>query len=377
MYEYYAPTRILIGNGVSGKLQEALAFLRETYSSVYVAASKTLWENGALGAFRDTLEDLGADVHFNIYSVNGPSVKEVLELYRDMEAVEADIAIGVGGGRLLDAVKLAAAIYASGGVGEAELSRRELELEESIPVILVPTTFSGAETSRLAYIVVPSTGAKLSVESHTLYPRIVLGDPSLSSTLPPRTAAAQIIALLAASIEAYVSLSTTWFARIFAREAVRLVARNLYPLLQGGGTNVMEALHAASTLTGLALSHSSPTLLTAMAMTLNSLYHIPYGEAAAVLLPAWLTVIRGAREQDLGSLAWFAQIGLSSSNLIKWVSAAIYAAQLPRRLRDLGVDMEGLRGMALIVWNDMRGFVENNPVPMGVEDIIEVYKAAY
>ncbi len=376
--EYYSPTRVIIDRGVSGEVKELLSLLEQTYSSIYVAVSKTLWEKGVLGVFRNALDGLGVSVHFNVYSVKGPRLEDVAEIIRDVEACEADLAIAVGGGSLVDAVKLGLALYASGYVSGKELRGREVEIIDTIPLIVIPTTHIGAETSMYSYMVLPETKAKAPFSSTKLYPRIAAVDPVFSMNMERRVEALSAMALLGQAIEAYVSLSATWFSRLFAREAARLVIRSYYSLLSREKyAETKEDIHAASALTGLAISHSSPTLLTAMAQALSGLYGIGYAEAYAPLLPVWLQSVRSAREKALGELAWFSQVGVTATTLINWVDTALYAAQLPRRLRELGVDMESIRTLALIVWNHMRRFAENNPVPASTEYIIELYKQAY
>src|SRR5204862_219005 len=86
------------------------------------------------------------------------------------KAVDADCCVAVGGGSTI-------------GFGKA------IALTSSLPVVAVPTTYSGSEMTNIWGI--SEGGAKKTGRDVKVLPKAVVDDPSLTLDLPPKTSAAR------------------------------------------------------------------------------------------------------------------------------------------------------------------------------------------
>lgn len=215
---------------------------------------------------------------------------EAVVLQAAMQALEmgAQLVVGFGGGSSMDVAKLVAllahpqasqALPELFGVGNARGPR--------LPLIQVPTTAgTGSEVTPIAIVTTGAT-TKSGVVSPHLLPDLALLDADLTLGLPPVVTAATGIDAMVHAIEAYTSkLKKNPLSDLLAREALRLLARNLDAVVHDGANReARQAMLLGACLSGQAFANAPVAAVHALAYPLGGHFHIPHGLSNALVLP--------------------------------------------------------------------------------------------
>ena len=215
---------------------------------------------------------------------------EAVVLQAAMQALEmgAQLVVGFGGGSSMDVAKLVAllahpqasqALPELFGVGNARGPR--------LPLIQVPTTAgTGSEVTPIAIVTTGAT-TKSGVVSPHLLPDLALLDADLTLGLPPAVTAATGIDAMVHAIEAYTSkLKKNPLSDLLAREALRLLARNLDAVVHDGANReARQAMLLGACLAGQAFANAPVAAVHALAYPLGGHFHIPHGLSNALVLP--------------------------------------------------------------------------------------------
>ncbi|HWI38083.1 MAG TPA: maleylacetate reductase, partial [Burkholderiales bacterium] len=136
----------------------------------------------------------------------------VVEAAREMaRSANADSCIAIGGGSTI-------------GFGKA------IALSSSLPVIAVPTTYSGSEMTTIWGI--SEGGGKKVGRDPKVLPKVVIYDPELTLDLPPATAAASGMNAIAHCAEALYAHDGNPLNNVVAEEGIRALAAALPAVVQ-------------------------------------------------------------------------------------------------------------------------------------------------
>src|SRR5213075_179266 len=132
---------------------------------------------------------------------------KVVEAARQMaKSVDADCCITIGGGSTI-------------GFGKA------IALTSSLPVVAVPTTYSGSEMTTIWGI--SEGGAKKTGRDPKVLPKVVIYDPELTLDLPPAVSAASGMNAIAHCVEALYAHDGNPLNNVVAEEGIRALASAL------------------------------------------------------------------------------------------------------------------------------------------------------
>ncbi|MCP1641609.1 alcohol dehydrogenase class IV [Pseudomonas citronellolis] len=314
---------------------------------------------------------------------------EAVVLQAAMQALEmgAQLVVGFGGGSSMDVAKLVAllahpqasqALPELFGVGNARGPR--------LPLIQVPTTAgTGSEVTPIAIVTTGAT-TKSGVVSPHLLPDLALLDADLTLGLPPAVTAATGIDAMVHAIEAYTSkLKKNPLSDLLAREALRLLARNLDAVVHDGANReARQAMLLGACLAGQAFANAPVAAVHALAYPLGGHFHIPHGLSNALVLPE---VMRFNAPAAAALYAELAPLLLGErlrpgdrdglvGQFIEELAALSPRCGLPSRLRDAGVPEHMLVLLASDAMQQQRLLV-NNPREVGEADALAIYRAAY
>ncbi|SDJ51401.1 Alcohol dehydrogenase, class IV [Pseudomonas delhiensis] len=314
---------------------------------------------------------------------------EAVVLQAAMQALEmgAQLVVGFGGGSSMDVAKLVAllahpqatqALPELFGVGNARGPR--------LPLIQVPTTAgTGSEVTPIAIVTTGAT-TKSGVVSPHLLPDLALLDADLTLGLPPAVTAATGIDAMVHAIEAYTSkLKKNPLSDLLAREALRLLARNLDTVVHhGANREARQAMLLGACLAGQAFANAPVAAVHALAYPLGGHFHIPHGLSNALVLPE---VMRFNAPAAAALYAELAPLLLGErlrrgdrdglvEQFIDELAALSPRCGLPSRLRDAGVPEHALVVLASDAMQQQRLLV-NNPREVGEADALAIYRAAY
>ena len=213
--------------------------------------------------------------------------RSVTRLARD-EAVE--VVIALGGGSVIDLGKAVAALATNAGdpLDYLEvIGRGQPLVERPLPVIAVPTTAgAGAEVTRNAVLASPDHGAKASLRSPLMLPRLALVDPELTLTLPRDVTAATGMDALAQLLEPYVSVRANPVTDPLSLDGLTRVARSLRRAwTDGADLEARTDMSLAALFGGLALANAGLGAVHGFAAAVGGRFDAPHGAVCAALLP--------------------------------------------------------------------------------------------
>ncbi len=216
-----------------------------------------------------------------------------------------DCMIALGGGSNMDAAKAAAAKLARPEKDLVQLGGL-MKIRRKVPyLIAIPTTAgTGSECTVAAVITDSKTHRKFAINDPVLCPKAAVLDADLTEKLPAHITAATGMDALTHAVEAY--LNWPYHKRKTKQQALSAVHDiMLYlPFVYESAAGKMDSkspkarqkLLEASYRAGQAFTVACVGNVHAIAHTLGGLYHIPHGQANAVLLPVIL--------EDYGKKVW-------------------------------------------------------------------------
>jgi alcohol dehydrogenase class IV len=305
-----------------------------------------------------------------------------------------DLVVGWGGGSALDAGKAIAALVANGGDALDYLEvvgRGQALTRPSLPFVAVPTTAgTGSEVTKNAVLASPAHGAKASLRSPLMLPRVALVDPDLLAGLPADVVAAGGLDALSQLIEPFVSLRANPLTDALAREGIGRSARALgraHARARAGAPIAAadrEDLALASLFGGLCLANAGLGAVHGFAAPVGGMFAAPHGAVCAALLPPVMRVnarALAARAPDSAALARYREIATlltgdaqaTVEDGQRWVSRLCEALEIPglRRWGMTAGDVATLVGRARAA-SSMKG----NPLPLTDEELGAIAEAA-
>jgi alcohol dehydrogenase class IV len=178
--------------------------------------------------------------------------------------LQADCCVAVGGGSTI-------------GFGKA------IALVSGLPVVAVPTTYSGSEMTTIWGI--SEGGLKKTGRDPKVLPRTVIYDPELSLDLPPAVSAASGMNAIAHCVEALYAHDGNPIVSLMAEEGIRALSKAL-PSIVRDPKNLesrSDALYG-SWLAGATISTTSVALHHKLCHVLGGSFNLPHAETHAIVL---------------------------------------------------------------------------------------------
>ena len=216
-----------------------------------------------------------------------------------------DVFIGLGGGSVLDTVKLLAMLQKNPLPAEDyQLGRRELA-GPCKPVISIPMTAgTGSEATKVSVMTNQRLKVKKPIYSWEMVSTVALLDAEATVSLPPELTRDTGLDALGQAIEGYLSTAGNAVTAAAAARTVRLVRDNL-PAAVADGRDI-QARHnmlVASLLGGVAID-TGVGLGHEMAMAVGSYKGLSHGLLVGVLSPWCLKANLGWADQKIAELAY-------------------------------------------------------------------------
>ncbi|MGP3916595.1 maleylacetate reductase [Nonomuraea sp. 10N515B] len=179
--------------------------------------------------------------------------------------VGADGCVAVGGGSTI-------------GLGKA------IALETGLPVVAVPTTYSGSEMTPIWGIT--DNNRKRTGRDPAVLPRSVLYDPELTLGLPPSLSGTSGINAIAHAVEAIYAPDASPIITLLAQEGVRCLAAALPAIAADPADRDARSLALrGSWLCGACLGATTMSLHHKLCHVLGGTFDLPHAPTHAVVLP--------------------------------------------------------------------------------------------
>lgn len=233
-----------------------------------------------------------------------PTVAEVEAAAECFFVSGCEAILAIGGGSVMDCAKVAGARTVRRDLPVRKMSGM-LKIHKKLPLLLaVPTTAgTGSEVTLAAVITDETCHYKHAIMDYCLIPRYAFLDPGLSGSLPPDMTAYSGMDALTHAVEAYCNRFCSPKMKVHAKKAVRLIGANLLtayrePANKAARMNMLTGSYEA----GIAFTNAYVGYVHAIAHGIGGLYHVPHGEANAILLPKVLAAYGSAVYEPLARL---------------------------------------------------------------------------
>ncbi|HUQ75252.1 MAG TPA: maleylacetate reductase [Burkholderiales bacterium] len=250
-------------------------------------------------------------------------VREVEAARELARSVDADCCIPIGGGSTI-------------GFGKA------IALTSSLPVVAVPTTYSGSEMTTIWGI--SEGGAKKTGRDPKVLPKVVIYDPELTLDLPPTVSAASGLNAIAHCAEALYAHDGNPIVSLMAEEGIRALASALPRVLENGHDLQArsDALYGAW-LAGSTIATTSVALHHKLCHVLGG-FGLPHAETHSIVLPHALRYNAAAAPEAMRRIA--RALGASDAAAGIWDLEKRLA--LPMKLADIGMKPADIERAAVI-----------------------------
>ncbi|QFR01538.1 maleylacetate reductase [Streptomyces phaeolivaceus] len=271
------------------------------------------------------------------------------EAERAARAVDADGCVAVGGGSAI-------------GLGKMIALRTEL------PLIAVPSTYSGSEMTPVWGLT--EHGAKRTGRAPSVLPRSVVYDPELTLSLPVPLSVTSGINAVAHAAEALYAPDASPLVSLTAEEGARAMAGALPGVAADPGDPEARgrALYGAW-LCGTALGATTMGLHHKLCHVLGGTFGLPHAETHTVVLPYALAYNAPAAPEAMTALG--RALGADNAPLALWNLSGSLGA--PRSLAELGLREADLATAAAQVTAQ----AYPNPRPITTADALKLLNTAY
>jgi maleylacetate reductase len=258
------------------------------------------------------------------------------------------------------------ALLAFGG-GSAIGLAKAIALERPLPIIAMPTTYSGSEMTSVWGITEGSR--KRTGRNPRVAPGLVVYDPTLTLSLPPHVSAASGMNAIAHAVEALYATDASPIAAAAAEQALVSLSRALPRIVADPASLEMRSLAMRGAhLAGVALQHSSMGLHHKICHVLGGSFGLPHAETHAALLPHVVAFNALAAPEAMEQIAR----ALGVSDAAEGLRALDTTLGLTMSLRELGLGEQDVERAAELVVAD----TYSNPRPVTAEDVRALLRSA-
>lgn len=358
-------------------------------SKAFISTGKgSMKINGVLDKVIGYLKEAGIEPTVFDGVEGDPSIETVYRGVEKMKEFAPDLIIGLGGCSAIDAAKAMWVFYEYPDLKFADIKDPFTipELRKKAKFIAIPSTSgTGTEVTCVAVITDNQTGIKYPLASYEITPDIAIVDPEICKTMPPNVTADTGMDALSHSFEAYVSTMASKYTDTFAMESIKDIFEWLpKAFVDGQDIEARTKMHVAQNYAGIAFSNAILGLVHSMSHKCNTKVPLTHGRCNAVLMPAVIQYnakTAGARYAEIAR-----NLGLAGSNDQELVTSLVEAIRkmnasfsFPANLKEAGLPEENFLAELQSTSEAALGdpCTGMNPRKPSVEDIMEIYKAAY
>ncbi len=373
------PVPVVQGEGCVSQVGELAAGLETR--RVLVITDRGIVDAGHVQKVVAPLEAVGLAVAVFDEVHENPTTVDVGVCVEAVQAHDADLLIGLGGGSSLDTAKGANFLYTNGGEMR-DYWGKEKATQPMLPLIAIPTTSgTGSECQRFALISDPETHQKMACGDVKALAKVAILDPLLTLTQPQFVTACTGMDAVSHAVEAAVTNAGTPQSRQFAFDAFKLLLDSL-PIVLRDPDNLAArtAAQVGAALGGAAIEHSMLGAAHSAANPLTAHFDVVHGQAVGRMLPE---VIRfngkdpytAALYVEMMVSAGAAESGEEASEVVdrlaKRIAELLEVAGLDRTLTEFGATSEDVPMLSREA--EGQWTAQFNPRPVCAGDFEEMY----
>lgn len=387
-FNFYAPTRVLFGNGQLNNLN--IQEMPGKKALIVISNGKSTKENGYLARLQEQLSL--ANTEYSLFDEIEPNPLKSTVM-RGAEAARAngcDFIVALGGGSVMDASKAIAAMttnngdlwdYISGGTGKAK------QLENTpLPIIAITTTAgTGSEVDQWGVISNDETNEKIGFGGYdSLFPVLAIVDPELMTTVPPKFTAYQGFDALFHSTEVYISKFANPMSDMTALTAIEAVSNNLVTAVKDGGDMAArEKVAFGNTISGYSMVVGACTSEHSIEHAMSAYHHdLPHGAGLIMISKAYYSFFIHKHICDDKFIKMAQVMGIKDANKPTDFITALVNLQkdcgvYDLKMSDYGITPDEFEKIAKNAMETMGGLFASDQYPLTIDDCVEILKESY
>ncbi|MBH1964379.1 MAG: iron-containing alcohol dehydrogenase [Comamonadaceae bacterium] len=297
-------------------------------------------------------------------------VPAVLEMSRELERLQADAVIAVGGGSAIVTARAASILLAEGDDVHRLCSQKDaggkwisprLTLPK-LPQLVVPTTPTTACVKAGSAVLDPVSGLRLALFDPKTRAQAVFIDPQLVASVPASLVLSSSMNTLAMAVEGLESPQANPFSDALLMQSLRMLSDHLLSGVSGSSSGRCELVVAAA-LCGQGTDFGGAGLASVLGHAIGHKHGVANGLVNAIVLPHTMHFNASATGRGAPHIA--IALGAASQpqpdvkDAIDRVVSLLETLPVPSRLRDVGIEQADLGAIAEDALSDW--FLQRNP----------------
>lgn len=371
------PSVIFAGEGSSENLTNILE--REEVKNTLVFTDKGIRGAGLTKTVEEICAKAGSVTVIDDLTAE-PAVSDVDRVIGEV-GDKPDIIVGVGGGSVMDAAKLASIIVGASYTLWDLLADSSIAAKQ-VKTVMMPTTCgTGSEATCNAIVAIPEKESKQGIVNNCMIPDYVILDSAMIRRLPPAIIAATGVDALAHCVECFTSNKATALSDTYALAGAKKIFHNIREAYKNADNMQakMEMMLGAF-YGGVAITGSGTTAVHALSYPLGGKYHIAHGVSNAILFAHVMKFNKDACEDRLADLcdAVYPEhsgksIGEKADIIIEEIATVVRETEIPTSLEKFGVKPTDI-DFLVEAGSQQKRLLVNNCKELSLDDIRFIYQ---
>jgi alcohol dehydrogenase class IV len=255
------------------------------------------------------------------------------------------------------------------GGGSTTGTAKAIALELGLPIAVVPTTYAGSEMTPVWGLT--DHGRKVTGRSANVLPRLVVYDPKLTVSLPPRITAASAGNGLAHCVEAFYAPASSPIAVLLAEEGIRALVAGA-PRAVAAPEDLegrSETLYGAY-LAGSAFALAGSDLHHKICHVLGGALDLPHAETHTIVLPHAIALVEPALPSPVQRRLRSA-LGAPDESAGSALYEFLGQFDLPRSLGELGMPAADIPRLADEIVSQVPASTPRTPTADDIRQLLE------
>lgn len=315
------------------------------------------------------------------YALGEPTDEMIDRIVADINDIDFNRVIAIGGGSIVDIAKLFALKQAE---RSEQLFLREVPIVKEKKLIIIPTTCgTGSEVTNISIALLTKKNTKLGLAGDELYADYAVMIPELLVKLPYKVFVTSSVDALIHAAESFLSPKTCSYTELFSIKAMEMILNGYMELIKNGQEHfrtIIGEFLVASNYAGIAFGNTGVGAVHAMSYPLGGAYHVPHGEAnyqffIEVFKYYEMKQPEGKIQEIKKLIAGI--IGTTEERAFEDLGKLLNNLLALKPLREYGMKEEEIKGFAKNVIETQQRLLVNNYVPFTEEDLFNIYNRLY
>lgn len=377
-YQVKIPSCSYGGEGSIEKIKEIIA--KEKSQKVVVFSDEGIKATGLLDILTKQLDETGVQYHVFTDCKPEPSYLQVEAVVDMVQGQECDLIIGLGGGSVMDAAKLASVLKGAPYTIK-DLLNDPTQAEKKVKTVMIPTTCgTGSEATCNAIVAIPEEKSKKGIVNDNMIPDYVILDAQMIAKLPKAIVAATGVDALAHVVECFTSQKATPFSDCYALEGAKLIFANIREAYNNpDNMDAKNKMLIGAYYGGIAITGSGTTAVHALSYPLGGKFHIAHGVSNAILFAHVMKFNKDACAERLAVLCdainpTYAEktVEEKADYVIDQIADIVKVTNIPTDLTQYGVTMDDL-DFLVTAGSQQQRLLVNNMKELSLDDIRNIY----